>query len=122
MDSDDAEQEEIIDRVLTPDVILPDQQPRQFKMSGEILLLREVLNSAIIDLCSDNKRLKREAYIWFTTPGYGTITLEMTLNAIGVEDPSELRSIVKKFADRSSLLLTKWNGRLRLRLEVENKP
>lgn len=117
--SESFEQEEIIDKFLNPDIILPDQQPKSFKITGEVLLLREVFYSAIYDLCSKNNRIRREAYAWFTEPGYGSVTLEMGLSAIGIDDPEELRSIVKKFVDKSSLVLTRKNRRLKLRVRKE---
>ena len=107
--------EEEVNRLLTPSVILPDQLHRQQRVSGEVLLLQQILREAICDLLIGSRSQKNEAIRWLFEEGYGPITLDMCLNALGVEDIARFRVSVKKYlSNHDKYGLTRRNARIKL--------
>lgn len=107
--------EEEVDRLLTPSVVLPDQLHKQQRVSGEILLLKQILMEAIHDLLTGSKREKEGAIIWMLEESYGQITLDMCLSAFGLEDISRFRVALKKYLSKgNNLPLTRRNRRIKL--------
>lgn len=94
---------EDIARILIPEIITPDQLDRQERESGEILLLREVLKTAIMDLKSSDIEYRRDAEEWLLND-CGEISLRMCLSALdSTIDISWFRSLVKKFLSNRGL-------------------
>lgn len=107
--------EEEVDGLLTPSVLLPDQLDKQQRISGEILLLKQVLQDAIYDLLAGSKNQKDAAIRWLFEDDYGQITLGMCLNALGIENIASFRVTVKKYlSNGSNLVLTRRNQRIKL--------
>lgn len=107
--------EEEIDKFLTPSVILPDQLHKQQRVSGELLLLKQILQEAIHDFLAGSKRQKDTAIRWLFEEDYGQITLSMCLNALGIENITNFRVALKKYlSNGNNLALTRRNARIKL--------
>lgn len=107
--------EEEVDRLLTPSVVLPDQTHKQQRVSGEVLLLKQIFREAIYDLLMGSKREKEGAIRWMLEESYGQVTLDMCLSAFGFEDITCFRVALKKYlSNGNNLPLTRRNRRIKL--------